>query len=488
MASFKPIVRGVRKDGMAQVYIRVTHGRKIAHIRTDKVVHQGMIDGNGEIKDPYVRKYCADRILEYCERLNRHETADWTVSEVVEFLTSGDTDVCFSDYARKYIDAIVDEGRPATASNYRMAITSLEKFMHNERIMCSHMTSTVVNRWIKSLDHSKNIKTAYPVRVRVMFRSAVSEYNDYDAGILRIKTDPWRNVEIPKVKRSDARKAISAEDCRVFFSYPARRQVALGRDVAKLILCLAGINTIDLYKMRKENYKGGVLRYCRSKTKGKRADNAYFEIRVEPLIQPVVEKYLAPADDPYLFTFHSRYNTSQKFCVTVREGIRRLCSEIGTDAYSPYTFRHTWGTIAQNDCGANIEEVAFGLNHYTHKVTRGYVRPDFSPVWELNRKVIDFVFFSNARSKQWSKTHVREAAPKKFRVTPASMIYARAYYCGELIGELSNIGFRDVQEVARAVAEKFQIMMPVGSLVQFRVKNVDSGVESVYEGAKGRDF
>lgn len=41
------------------------------------------------------------------------------------------------------------------------------------------------------------------------------------------------------------------------------------------------------------------------------------------------------------------------------------------DGYCLYTFRHTWGTVAQNDCGASISEVAFGMNHSAgDKVTR----------------------------------------------------------------------------------------------------------------------
>lgn len=40
-----------------------------------------------------------------------------------------------------------------------------------------------------------------------------------------------------------------------------------------------------------------------------------------------------------------------------------------------YTFRHTWATIAQNDCGANMYEVAFGMNHsHGFNITRGYVK------------------------------------------------------------------------------------------------------------------
>ena len=62
--------------------------------------------------------------------------------------------------------------------------------------------------------------------------------------------------------------------------------------------------------------------------------------------------------------------------------------------YSAYTFRHTWGTVAQNDVRASISEVAFGMNHSNGQATRGYIKIDFSPAWELNEKVIDFIFFS----------------------------------------------------------------------------------------------
>ena len=70
------------------------------------------------------------------------------------------------------------------------------------------------------------------------------------------------------------------------------------------------------------------------------------------------------------------------------------------DYYCYYTFRHTWATIAQNDCDANLYEVAFGMNHsHGFNVTRGYLKLDFTPAWELNAKIIDFIFFSNKKSK-----------------------------------------------------------------------------------------
>ena len=60
---------------------------------------------------------------------------------------------------------------------------------------------------------------------------------------------------------------------------------------------------------------------------------------------------------------------------------------------STYVFRHSWATIAQNDCGASTELVAFSLNHASaHKVTEGYIRKSYDPIDKLNEKVITKVF------------------------------------------------------------------------------------------------
>lgn len=62
---------------------------------------------------------------------------------------------------------------------------------------------------------------------------------------------------------------------------------------------------------------------------------------------------------------------------------------------SIHTFRYSWATIAQNQCGASTEMVGFALNHASaHKITEGYIEKDYSPISELNNKVINFVFNS----------------------------------------------------------------------------------------------
>ena len=117
MATLKAVVRTARADGFYPVYIRVPHHRSSAFIKTDKMVTKKELTKTNEIKDPYVLQFCSQRILEYTERLNSKNIEHWTVKEVVEFLASGNDDVCFSDYARKQINRMIDNGQQRNAKN-----------------------------------------------------------------------------------------------------------------------------------------------------------------------------------------------------------------------------------------------------------------------------------------------------------------------------------------------------------------------------------
>ena len=144
-------------------------------------------------------------------------------------------------------------------------------------------------------------------------------------------------------------------------------------------------------------------------------------MRVEPFIQPAFDKYLSDENDEYLFKFHKRYSNPDSFNANVNIGIRKICADMGMkkeDYYCYDTFRHTWATIAQNDCDANLYEVAFGMNHsHGLNITGGYVKIDFTPAWELNAKVIDFIFFSSKKSKQGKARDFETPADKMFRIS-----------------------------------------------------------------------
>ncbi len=497
MATFKPCVQKQRSDGFYPVYIRVTHQRKVGFIKTDKVVSKKGVTASKEIKDTFVSNFCTTLILDYTTRLNSFDTSRWSVKEVIDFLQTGDSDICFSDYARQHIGRLINNGQDRTARNYELALGHMERYFGTTQVMFSQLTSTAMTLWIKSLESTHRAKEMYPVCMRQVFRAAVKEMNDYDNDIIRIKTNPWIKVQIPQSDRT-TKRAISAEDCRRFFAAPlppskmAEPLPELGHDIAKLVLCLAGMNTIDLYELKKEDYKRGRFCYKRAKTRHSRKDEAYFEMRIEPVILPIIEKYKADDDSPYFFNFHSRYTSADSFCANVNNGIKQICKSLGLPKekwYSVYTFRHTWATIAQNDCGANIAEVGFAMNHsHGHTVTRGYIKLDFTPAWELNAKVIDFVLFSTKKSKQGMADDIDNPVDKQFKLSPKRMVYARAYFQGAVIAEVTDIGFSNVDEVMQRLVPKFPSTIPMRSEVTFRIKDVDTDKEGIYVRTKGKGF
>lgn len=460
---------------------------------TDKMVNDKGLSKSGEIEDPYVMQFCTNRIVEYMEILNKVDTEHWTVKDVVDYLKTGYNDICFSDYARKHIDRMIDRGQQRNAKNYQLALNHMERFAGTTKVMFSHLTSAFVDKWIASLEQTHRAKEMYPICMRQVFKAATTELNDYDNGLIRIKTNPWVKVSIPKADRTE-KLAITPEACRRFFSFPLPESkmkfplAELGRDVAMMALCLAGINTVDLFNMRKGDYHGGIIHYQRAKTKKFRADGAYMEMRVPPIILPLFEKYASKDEkDEHLFVFSERHTTNDSFCANVNGGIRQICRAMGMakdEDYSAYTFRHTWGTVAQNDCGASISEVAFAMNHSSgHKVTRGYIKIDFTPAWELNEKVVDFIFFSD-------KPSVRERREEEphFRLSYRYQVHGEAFFQGRKVAELTDTGYNNVDEVIDKLAAELPEEIPARSMVMFKIENMDKGQTVVYQRMKGKGF
>lgn len=488
MAVFKPVVRFKRPDGYYPVYIRVTHQRKVQYIKTDKLVDQKGVDKANGIKDPYVMKFCANRISRYVEILNQQDISSWSIDDVVNYIKSGTADICFSDYAREYQSKMIQEGHARNARTYELAYENLERYIGTTKVMFSHLTSTVITRWIESLANTARAKEQYPVCVRQIFKQALLDYNDYDAGIIRITTNPWPKVKIPKADASQ-HKAISMEECRAFFYAPLPESdrkfplTELGHDVAMMILCLAGINTVDLFYAEKKNYHDGIIGYERRKTRGARTDNAWFEIRVPDILKPIVEKYLdTNGSSEYLFNFHTRHSTNDSFNANVNIGIRQICEKaLGMEkgkGYSGYTFRHTWATVAQNECGATLADVDFGLNHSNKtQLARTYVKIDFTPAWELNEKVVEKIFFTEDKS---SANKNDEPDSKFFRFSAKQLVKGTLFFKGAVLASVEDIGFNNVEEVIANLMKDLPDTIPPRSMVQIRIENKDKGQKQDY--------
>ncbi|MDE6344655.1 MAG: site-specific integrase [Muribaculaceae bacterium] len=497
MPVFKPVVRDVSAAKLVPVYIRITHNRKVAYLKTDKLVVP-MKSGDGGFNDIFVSQYCANLIVRYSEILNKEDISNWSANDIKRFIEEVDKKISFTEFAEGYIDRMLDRGQLGNSRVYKAALKSLSDYLELPVLEFACLTRNNLERWIEYLsDTTKRAKSLYPISIRQMYRKALMLSMDAKSGIGKID-DPWVDIEIPELVGGEKR-AIGAEECRAFFSMAigvdGKRmgRAELGRDVAMMSLCLAGINSVDLYGIKKKDYNGDILRYNRSKTTRKRRDDAYFEIRVPEIIKPLFDKYRASNESEMLFVFSERYADAKAFNVVVNQGIKLVCEKQGIvpeKAYSLYTFRHTWATTAKNDCGATLPEVGFALNHSgALSVTKGYIKFDFSPAWRLNERVIDFIFFSTEKSKLDSdRNRELDRVDNIFRVSSKEMVYVRAYFRGEVLAEMSDIGFENVDEVIAKLAAKLPSDIPRQCTVHFRIKNIDKDKEVVLEKIRGRDF
>ena len=483
MAFFKAKVLRQRKDGMYVVYIRVTQNRKSQYIRTSWIVDDmGLSKDKQDVIDPFVAEQTSKVIARYYSILNRIDTQNWTVKEIVDYIQKGKDGISFSMYARKHIEKMKARGQERTSRDYKWALYSLEKYAGNNEVMFSQLTYSFLSRWIDSLSQTARSKNKYPINIRQIHKAAMLECNDEERGIQLI-TNPWPKISIPK-EDTPHKRAISPNMLRRFFAvvpdfsrftHPLQE---LGQDVALISFCMCGINSIDLFFAKKSQYHNGIFHYNRRKTSKSRSDNAYFEIRVPQFIKPTFEKYMSKnMESPWLFDFQDRLSTSDSFNANVNPGISQICKKVSPDFHaSLYSFRHSWATIAQNGCGASLGDVDFALNHSTYKMARVYTKIDYSPAWELNEKVIDYIFFSNEDIDN------HEDSGKSFeRMSKYNLIRGEAFIGGECISVIEDSGFTNVEHVITELLLSLSDDIPRPIKVQIKITNLDKRQIQLYQ-------
>ena len=481
MVNLKATVRVKTKNGLYPVYIRFTKGNQVSYVKTSWVVNDKGLDQKKNITDPFVFHQVSILMDCYYKQLNQIETSKWTTSEIVKYLTEFNNDLSFSDYTRKHIDKLIRSGHERTSRNYKWALNHMERFAETDNIMFSRLTSSFLNRWIESLSETNRCKEQYPVCMREVYKAAIKEYNDEELGIVRLK-NPWSNVTIP---RSDVpeKRAITASMLRKFFNVVPDRSrftnplMEVGQDVALISFCMCGLNAVDIFNAKKDQYVNGIFHYERQKTRMSRSDRGYFEIRVPEFLKPTFDKYLSrKASSPWLFNFHERLSTSDSFSANVNIGIKQIWAKVDPNyKASLYAFRHSWATIAQNECGATMNEVDFGLNHSINKMAKVYVKVDYTPAWILNEKVIDFIFFTDKESK------FVEKEDKTFeRISKYNNIRAEAYVMGKKVCAIEDTGFTNVDQIM----DKLITLLPKKikkTRVQFKITNVDKNLTQMYQ-------
>ena len=409
MATFKEVVlkHQMRRDGRYPVSIRLTQNRRSVYISTGLYVQKNQINKKTfEIKDRFVLMRSGKTITEYERMLLEIETEALRVMSAEDLrgiLCQPTGGLDYLGYCEDLISA-----DKAKWSHLRSALNIVYE-MGIEKMTTNDFTSQFLFRYKQYMDNrvrdilrngqkvgekllSNRAKNMYLIELNKVFRRMQREYNtEYNKVISH---DPFIGFEY-YIEEKPEKRSLSADELRTFFSIvPLTDATIIAHDILKMSFCLCGLNLIDLLSLKKENYDSmsGRINYSRQKTRGRRSDGAKSSIRIEPEIKNLVEKYKAADKSEYLFDFGGM-DASKSSTRNIGMSTDRLCRLSGFRHISPYWMRHTWATIARNDCDISKDDIDLCLNHVgQNKMADVYIRDDWGRIDRANRKVLDYVF------------------------------------------------------------------------------------------------
>ena len=108
-------------------------------------------------------------------------------------------------------------------------------------------------------------------------------------------------------------------------------------------------------------------------------------------LEPEIERIIAPwRGKKHLLRFVEDGEKYTSFYSRLAKGMNALSARIGEDA-TYYAARHSWATLARNDCGVDKYTVHEALGHSdtATKMDDIYIKKDYSIYWAANRKVMD---------------------------------------------------------------------------------------------------
>lgn len=417
MATFRlNISPRLRSDGTRNVRIRVTHHRVAMYLSTAHYVESANITKSGKIKDESVLDAVDATIKEMRRAVNRLGFAadGLTCDELCRYLkieiAKKDFRLPFIEYGEKKIEA----KKASTAGTYRITFAAIRRYTGGRDPDISEITVAWLRGFVDFLNmeakaagrpQNGRATTHYPADIRHIFRLAREEFNDEDIGSIRIKHNPFTKFKVGKPKLG-AHRNIPREMIQALIDLPRyENPVAAGRgefdtrnvarDFFLISFCLMGINAADLYEARK--LKGDILEYNRKKTRDRREDRALMRIKVPEQILPLIKRYRSGPKSPDLLRITSHYSSPESFNQALATGLRRIRKEKGWDDFDFYSARHSWATLALNECGIDKYTVHAALTHVDKAtaVTDIYIEKDFRLFWAANEKVLELFDWTN---------------------------------------------------------------------------------------------
>lgn len=404
MATFKAIVsKEPLKDGTHPVYVRVIHHGRSTKIATPIRIEPSQMTRNGKIRDIRITEALEDIIRRYRNIVAELGSVadELALPKLVATLKSGAADggaASFTLDTVAYIREYATTKSGNTRRNYNTLAASLERFSKGGMLDVNAITSQMLSTyeaWLRKEKISPGTITQYLTLLRSAHNAARLRYNDEDVGIVRIPRTPFARYKIPAPPAPVAR-GISLETLQAIADMPDESRINsrrnFGRDIFMLSFALGGMNYADIYNMPYSAIHDGYIEYKRQKTRGSRADEALYRVKICEECKPFVTSFFDPAKKR-AFKFYHKY-TDKSFAMSVSKAIAEVESSVPSARhYTYYAARHTYASLARNVVGADKYTVHELLNHSDSdmKITDRYIERDWQRLFDVHHKIIALV-------------------------------------------------------------------------------------------------
>lgn len=379
-------------DGKIRIFFRLLHNNGVSYRATNISVFPDEVIKSGtgyQVKDKRLALMLSQlRTKMELAILDMGFEADrYSSTNLIKMICAADMEQQpdFVAFSKNYIKSNF-EGRKGSAVNYLAAIKRLCDFAKKDVIRADEITTRMLTNFEKWLrDHGMDRGVSlYLFSIKKLFKEMRLEYNDYDNDIVIVRNNPFEGLKIPKATTKRKKRTLTLEellsvkdkDCRTY-------KDTFTRDMFMLSFYLVGMNSRDLYDCPAPTF--GRIEYNRGKTKGRREDEAFISIKVEPEAQAIIDKYKGRGkkllDLKDYVSFKQFNNILNKHLKNVAPGLFF------------YMGRHTWASMARNKCDVSKDDVAMALNHVDQalKTTDTYIETDWSIIDRANRKVLDYI-------------------------------------------------------------------------------------------------
>lgn len=430
-----------KNDGTWNVKISIYHKGQTKYIDTEHFVSSRQLTKSFEIKDTVLISALNTKLDNYRTAIGSigSRLDFFSAQDVKEYLLNNGKEVDFIQFAEEHIEWLKKEskkpgqkGKAKSASNLNTVKNSLMDFFGrkcasvreiNEPMLHAYDSFLRSERKITRLNQFQRPITTtqkalgdasvhnYMRDLRLLFGACVKKYNISRLGIKNIEHNPFNGYSIVKAPKTPKRN-IPAEKIKMLKDCPVEPEgrAELARDLFILSLYLCGINAVDLYYLKRENVVDGRLEYTRSKTEGRREDDAFISIKVVKEARPLLDKYIGKLPE--------RYSTNGNLNHALSDGMKQLRRTLKwKEKVTFYWARHSFATIARNKCGIHKDDVAEALNHVDngHKSTDIYIEKDWSVVDKVQKKVIYFLINGKKKKRKTSaklKVKMRNPIPQ----------------------------------------------------------------------------